>query len=84
MDEWQQHAVASGPPQVVDWFFQWLRKQRSGGRSKMLAFVTGSSVLPCGWQGLRDPQGVVGGNVEDVMKRKGKVMKIQWKKDENA
>lgn len=57
VDEWEQNAVTEGPPQVIGWFFDWLRKQSAVGRSKMLAFVTGSSVLPCGWQGLRDPQG---------------------------
>lgn len=57
VDEWEQYAVTEGPPQVIGWFFDWLRKQSAVARSKMLAFVTGSSVLPCGWQGLRDPQG---------------------------
>lgn len=71
VDEWESHAVKEGSLQVISWFFDWLRKQSRVGRSKMLAFVTGSSVLPCGWQGLRDPQGrylpfrvQVGGNSE--------------------
>ncbi|CAK9075661.1 unnamed protein product [Durusdinium trenchii] len=57
VDEWEENAITEGSPEVVGWFFDWLRKQSALARSKMLAFVTGSSVLPCGWQGLRDPQG---------------------------
>mmetsp|Transcript_82781 Transcript_82781/g.146215 ORF Transcript_82781/g.146215 Transcript_82781/m.146215 type:complete len:815 (+) Transcript_82781:29-2473(+) len=57
VDEWEAHAVLEGPVQVGKWFFDWLRKQPQVSRSKMLAFATGSSVLPCGWQGLRDPNG---------------------------
>jgi len=71
VDEWAAHAVLEGPVQVGNWFFDWLRKQPHVARSKMLAFATGSSVLPCGWQGLRDPNGqplpfrlVVDGNPE--------------------
>jgi len=57
VDDWQAHAVVEGSRQVAAWFFDWLRKRPQETRSKMLAFGTGSSVLPSGWEGLKDQQG---------------------------
>jgi len=57
VDEWQLHAKVEGPEEVATWFFGWLRKQPQEARSKVLAFATGSSVLPCGWDGLKDQFG---------------------------
>lgn len=57
VDEWEAHTVVEGSPEVAKWFFDWLRKKPQEARSKMLAFTTGSSVLPSGWSGLRDPNG---------------------------
>lgn len=61
VDEWEEHAVASGPEpltsEIVSWFFGWLRRQSTEARAKMLAFATGSSVLPLGWGELKDGQG---------------------------
>jgi len=59
VDDWQAHAIIEGPKpkKVARWFFDWLRKRPAETRSKMLAFATGSSVLPSGWDGLRDQQG---------------------------
>eukprot|EP00930_Biecheleria_cincta_P090035 TRINITY_DN7938_c0_g1_i5.p1 TRINITY_DN7938_c0_g1~~TRINITY_DN7938_c0_g1_i5.p1 ORF type:complete len:827 (+),score=150.27 TRINITY_DN7938_c0_g1_i5:28-2481(+) len=57
VEDWEENAVISGSAEVAGWFFEWLRKQPHVMRSKMLAFATGSSVLPCGWSGLRDPYG---------------------------
>lgn len=57
VDEWQAHAQIEGSKRVARWFFGWLRRQTQETRSKMLAFVTGSSVLPVGWSGLRDQEG---------------------------
>lgn len=55
VDEWQRHArVGAAATQVASWFFDWLRGQSQENRAKMLAFVTGSHVLPSGWDGLRD------------------------------
>ncbi|CAE8631975.1 unnamed protein product, partial [Polarella glacialis] len=57
VDEWEGNAVVEGSRQVAGWFFDWLRKRPQEARSKLLAFTTGSSVLPSGWKGLRDPNG---------------------------
>jgi len=58
VDDWQAHAKVEGSEEVVIWFFDWLRKQPQEVRSKVLAFATGSSVLPCGgWDGLKDQFG---------------------------
>jgi len=57
VDDWEAHAVVDGVPHVAAWFFDWLRKKPQETRSKMLAFATGSSVLPSGWDGLKDQQG---------------------------
>jgi len=57
VDEWQLHAKVEGSEEVAAWFFGWLRKQPQEARSKVLAFTTGSSVLPCGWDGLKDQSG---------------------------
>jgi len=58
VDEWEAHAVvADSAQQLAKWFFDWLRKQPQETRAKILAFVTGSSVLPSGWEGLRDQKG---------------------------
>jgi len=57
VDEWQQHAQVEGSEEVAGWFFDWLRKRPQEARSKLLAFTTGSSVLPCGWEGLKDQLG---------------------------
>lgn len=57
VDEWEAHAVIEGDHMVAKWFFDWLRTRPAEVRSWMLAFTTGSSALPCGWEGLVDPQG---------------------------
>lgn len=57
VDEWEAHAIVEGQKQVARWFFDWLRKRPQETRSKMLAFATGSSVLPSGWEGLKDQRG---------------------------
>jgi len=57
VDEWEAHAQVEGSRKVACWFFDWLRKRPQEARTKMLAFTTGSSVLPCGWDGLKDPLG---------------------------
>jgi hypothetical protein len=55
--EWRAHAKVEGPRHVAAWFFGWLERQPQETRSKVLAFATGSSVLPSGWDGLKDQQG---------------------------
>jgi len=55
--EWRAHAKVEGPRHVAAWFFSWLERQSQETRSKVLAFATGSSVLPGGWEGLKDQQG---------------------------
>lgn len=57
VDEWEQNSLIEGQQEVAHWFFDWLRSKDPEVRGRLLAFATGSSVLPCGWEGLRDPQG---------------------------
>lgn len=57
VDDWQNNAKVEGSVEVACWFFDWLRMQSQEVRSKMLAFSTGSSRLPGGWDGLKDQVG---------------------------